>query len=55
MMMLLLARLPKEGDTAVWSGWRLEVVDMDGRRVDKVLAVREHEPEADADGGRGAG
>ena len=38
MMMLLLGRLPHEGDIAEWGGWRLEIVDMDGRRVDKVIA-----------------
>ena len=38
MMMLLLGRLPREGDVAEWGGWRLEIVDMDGRRVDKVIA-----------------
>jgi putative hemolysin len=23
-----------------WEGWRLEIVDMDGRTIDKVLATR---------------
>jgi putative hemolysin len=23
-----------------WEGWRLEIVDMDGRAIDKVLATR---------------
>jgi len=32
-------RLPTAGDHVVWRGWRFEVVDMDGRRIDKVLAV----------------
>ena len=36
-----LRRLPNEGDRLVWAGWRLEVIDMDGRRIDKVLASRE--------------
>ncbi len=40
MMMWLLGRLPGTGDVAVWDGWRLEVVDVDGRRLDKVLASR---------------
>ncbi len=35
-----LARVPTEGDTAEESGWRFEIVDMDGIRVDKVLAMR---------------
>ena len=38
--MLLLGRLPKEGDAVEWLGWRFEIVDMDGRRVDKVFASR---------------
>jgi len=40
MMMWLLGRVPKTADTAVWEGWQLEVVDLDGNRVDKVLAQR---------------
>ena len=35
-----LARMPKEGDRFELETWRLEVVDMDGLRVDKVLATR---------------
>ena len=35
-----LARVPTEGDTIEESGWRFEIVDMDGIRVDKVLAMR---------------
>lgn len=38
MMMCLLNRLPSTGDVSEWKQWRLEVVDIDGRRVDKVLA-----------------
>ena len=41
LMLALLQRVPREGDRIVWAGWRFEVVDMDGRRVDKVLANRE--------------
>ena len=35
-----LGSLPGEGDSVDIQGWRFEVVDMDGRRVDKVLASR---------------
>jgi magnesium and cobalt exporter, CNNM family len=35
-----LGRIPQTGDHAVAQNWRLEVVDMDGRRIDKVLAER---------------
>lgn len=31
--------IPSTGDSVEWRGWRFEVVDMDGRRVDKILAV----------------
>ncbi|MDJ0391571.1 hemolysin family protein [Roseomonas sp. E05] len=41
LMLALLQRVPREGDRIVWSGWRFEIVDMDGRRVDKVLVDRE--------------
>jgi putative hemolysin len=37
MIMLLLGRLPATTDVVEWSGWRFEVVDLDGKRVDKVL------------------
>ncbi len=40
MVMLLLGRVPHTGDAVEWSGWRFEIVDMDGRRIDKVLATR---------------
>jgi putative hemolysin len=41
-----LARVPTEGDTVEESGWRFEIVDMDGIRVDKVLAMRIPKQEA---------
>jgi putative hemolysin len=41
LMLALLQRVPKEGDRIAWAGWRFEIIDMDGRRVDKVLAVKD--------------
>jgi putative hemolysin len=38
MMMLLIGNIPRTADTVKWEGWRLEVIDLDGNRVDKVLA-----------------
>lgn len=38
MLMLLLGKVPENGDFTEWEGWRFEVVDMDGKRIDKVLA-----------------
>jgi putative hemolysin len=40
MLMLLTGRLPKVADVVSWEGWRLEIVDMDGKTIDKVLATR---------------
>jgi putative hemolysin len=43
MIMLLLGRLPDTTDRVEWEGWRFEVVDLDGKRVDKVLVMRSPE------------
>ncbi len=43
MIMLLLGRLPAATDSVDWEGWRFEVVDLDGKRVDKVLVSRTDE------------
>jgi len=40
MVMLLLGRVPYTADSVEWEGWRFEIVDMDGKRIDKVLAMR---------------
>ena len=40
MIMLLLGRLPRTADAVEWEDWRFEVVDLDGKRVDKVLVTR---------------
>jgi putative hemolysin len=41
--------LPVAGENFEWGGWRFEVVDMDGRRIDKVLVTPVRmEAEADA-------
>ena len=44
MIMLLLGRLPRTADAVEWEGWRFEVVDLDGKRVDKVLVIRTETP-----------
>ena len=41
LLLALLRRVPRVGDRIVFGGWRFEVLGMDGRRVDKVLAGRE--------------
>jgi len=44
MIMLLLGRLPRTTDMVEWGDWRFEVVDLDGKRVDKVLVSRNTSP-----------
>jgi putative hemolysin len=39
-LLSFLHHLPTSGDTVDAYGWRFEVVDMDGRRIDKVIASR---------------
>jgi putative hemolysin len=39
LLITLTGKLPDTGDTVEWDGWRFEIVDMDGKRIDKVLAI----------------
>ena len=50
MLMFLTGRLPRVADHADWDGWRFEIVDMDGKTVDKVLATRIEAAPGDAGG-----
>ncbi len=38
-VMHVLERIPHEADHFVWQGYRFEVIDMDGKRVDKILVT----------------
>jgi putative hemolysin len=49
LMLGLLKRPPKVGDTFEWSQLKLEIVDMDGPRIDRVLVMR-----STSGGGEGA-
>jgi putative hemolysin len=42
-----LKHLPELGETFVKAGWKFEVIDLDGRRVDKLLVTAPHK---DAEG-----
>ena len=46
LLLALLRRVPRAGDRIVFAGWRFEVLEMEGRRVDKVRASREATVEA---------
>jgi len=51
-VMMSLGRLPQAADQFEWHGLRFEIIDMDGRRVDKVLVTtlpqRSPQPEQSA-------
>jgi putative hemolysin len=50
LVMSLLGRIPSHGDQLEWEGLRLEVIDMDGHRVDKVLMTPiKSPPQEDSD------
>ena len=40
LILALLKRIPKAGERVEWNGFELEVVDMDGARIDKIIAKR---------------
>ena len=40
LILFILERIPKTGDYIEVAGLRYEVVDMDGKRVDKVLVIK---------------
>jgi len=42
-VMMILGKIPETGDVFEWHGFRFEVMDMDGQRVDRVL-IRTVEP-----------
>lgn len=39
MVMWLADQLPQTGDVLTWENWQLEVIDLDGKRIDKILAT----------------
>ncbi|MFM7698350.1 MAG: hemolysin family protein [Limnohabitans sp.] len=49
LIILLKGDLPQEGEDVEFMGWRFEVVDLDGRRIDKVLATQLPVNSADED------
>jgi putative hemolysin len=40
LVMAISGDLPAEGDVVEFDEWRFEVVDLDGRRIDKLLVSR---------------
>ena len=44
MLIAQFGRIPHVGEHIEWAGWRIEVVDLDGPRIDKLLLARLDEP-----------
>jgi putative hemolysin len=40
MVMAQFGRIPDTGEHFTWEGWRIEVIDRDGARIDKLLVAR---------------
>lgn len=40
LVMWLAGQLPQTGDVLTWRNWQFEVVDLDGKRIDKILATQ---------------
>jgi putative hemolysin len=38
LLLLEMGRVPRTGESITWEGWKLEIIDMDAMRIDKVLA-----------------
>jgi putative hemolysin len=45
------SRIPNAGEHFAWAGWRIEVVDLDGPRIDKLLLRRAADDARSGDGG----
>lgn len=44
LVFLLLDHIPSEGEFVIYKGYRLEVIDMDGRRIDKIALDKISDP-----------
>lgn len=47
LFMLLSGKLPVEGDKVIWENWQFEIMDMDRKTIDKVLATQIADPNED--------
>jgi putative hemolysin len=46
----VLKKIPETGETFKFDGYRFEVVDMDGRKIDKLLVSRPKRKRAEGEG-----
>ena len=44
LILKILGRIPRSGEKAVWHDFELEIVDMDGARIDKILVTTSNNP-----------
>ena len=47
LIMFMMGKVPSTGDKVTIQNWELEIIDMDGRRIDKVLASQLPDPDED--------
>jgi putative hemolysin len=52
-MVIAFGRIPHVGENFGWNGWRIEVVDLDGPRIDKLLLQRDAAGKDDDDDSAG--
>jgi putative hemolysin len=45
----VLKHLPETGETFKHDGWSFEIVDLDGRKIDKLIASRTKKKKAEAE------
>lgn len=50
-VLAILKHLPTEGEKFTDKGWRFEIIDMDGRKIDKLLVTEVRKPKDDTDAG----
>lgn len=48
-MLFTLGRIPRKSEFFLYAGWKFEVVDVDGNRVDQVLAIKQEAHTKNAD------
>lgn len=49
LVLALLRRPPNVGDVLTWSGLRIEIVDMDGPKIDRLLIASESQPPSESE------
>ena len=46
----VLGKIPKEGESFVWNNFKIEVIDLDGAKIDKLLITALQDTDTEASG-----